>query len=103
MKLLADTRDYQDHDDIQPDSMFAEFFTADNRELLRDLKMARVIPQQSLRQSVRQVLKKTPKLDAAMRAASQGRLRRRRPARLHPEHLRGASDAGEAGELCLRV
>jgi DUF2075 family protein len=46
--------------------MFAEFFTADNRELLRDLKMALVIPQQSLRQSVRQVFKKTPKLDPAM-------------------------------------
>lgn len=66
MKLLADIRDYQDHDDIQPDSMFAEFFTPENRELLRDLKMALVIPQQSLRQSVRQVFKKTPKLDSAM-------------------------------------
>lgn len=66
MKLLADIRDYQDHDDVEPDSMFAEFFTPENRELLRDLKMALVIPQQSLRQSVRQVFKKTPKLDPSM-------------------------------------
>ncbi|WP_336644845.1 DUF2075 domain-containing protein [Microbacterium sp. USHLN186] len=66
MKLLADIRDYQDNDDVEPDSMFAEFFTPENRELLRDLKMALVIPQQSLRQSVRQVFKKTPKLDPAM-------------------------------------
>src|SRR5690606_28676629 len=27
MKLLADIRDFQDHDDVEPDSMFAEFFT----------------------------------------------------------------------------
>ncbi|MEJ6555541.1 pentapeptide repeat-containing protein [Microbacterium esteraromaticum] len=31
MKLLADIRDYQDHDDIQPDSAFAEFFTPPRR------------------------------------------------------------------------
>lgn len=66
MKLLADIRDYQDHDDVEPDSMFAEFFTPENRDLLRDLKMALVIPQQSLRQSVKQVFKKTPKLDSKM-------------------------------------
>lgn len=66
MKLLADIRDYSDIDDVEPDSMFAEFFTPENRELLRDLKMALVIPQQSLRQSVKQVFKKTPKLDPSM-------------------------------------
>ncbi|SJN21212.1 hypothetical protein FM104_03025 [Microbacterium esteraromaticum] len=66
MKLLADIRDYSDIDDVEADSMFAEFFTPENRELLRDLKMALVIPQQSLRQSVKQVFKKTPKLDPKM-------------------------------------
>lgn len=66
MKLLADIRDFQDHDDVEPDSMFAEFFTPENRELLRDLRMALVIPQQSLRESVQRVFRKTPKLDPAM-------------------------------------
>ncbi|MCV0335888.1 DUF2075 domain-containing protein [Microbacterium sp.] len=66
MKLLADIRDYQDHDDVEPDSMFSEFFVPENRELLKTLRMALVIPQQSLRESVKKVFKKTPKLDAAM-------------------------------------
>ncbi len=66
MKLLADIRDHEDRDDVEPDSMFAEFFTPENRELLRELKMALVVPQQSLRQSVKQVFKKTPKLDPKM-------------------------------------
>jgi len=66
MKLLADIRDFQDHDDVEPDSMFAEFFTQENATLLKDLKMALVIPQQSLRQSVKKVFKKTPKLDPSM-------------------------------------
>jgi len=66
MKLLADIRDHQGHDDVQPDSMFAEFFVPENRVLLADLKMALVIPQQSLRESVRKVFKKTPRLDPKM-------------------------------------
>ncbi|MDQ0614415.1 DUF2075 family protein [Microbacterium sp. W4I4] len=66
MKLLADIRDFTDHDDVEPDSMFAEFFTPENATLLTDLRMALVIPQQSLRQSVKNVFKKTPKLDPSM-------------------------------------
>lgn len=66
MKLLADIRDYQDHDDVEPDSMFSEFFVPENRQLLSTLRMALVIPQQSLRESVKKVFKKTPKLDASM-------------------------------------
>lgn len=66
MKLLADIRAHQDHDDIEPDSMFAEFFVPENRTLLASLRMALVIPQQSLRESVRKVFKKTPRLDPKM-------------------------------------
>lgn len=66
MKLLADIRGYQDHDDVQPDSIFAEFFVPENREHLRGLRMALVIPQQSLRESVKKVFKKTPRLDPTM-------------------------------------
>lgn len=65
LKLLADIREYQDHDDVQPDSMFAEFFVPEHRELLADLRMALVIPQQSLRESVKKVFK-TPRLDPSM-------------------------------------
>ncbi|MDT0157633.1 DUF2075 domain-containing protein [Microbacterium sp. ARD32] len=66
MKLLADIRDFRSHDDVEPDSMFAELFTPENARLLQDLRMALVIPQQSLRQSVKKVFAKTPKLDPAM-------------------------------------
>lgn len=66
MKLLADIHDYQDHDDVEPESMFAEFFVPENRALLASLRMALVIPQQSLRESVKKVFKKTPKLDPKM-------------------------------------
>lgn len=66
MKLLADIRDYRDQDGIEPDSMFSEFFVRENRDLLRTLRMALVIPQQSLRMSVKKVFKRTPKLDASM-------------------------------------
>ncbi|GAA5144598.1 hypothetical protein GCM10025768_00550 [Microbacterium pseudoresistens] len=66
MKLLADIRDHQDHDDVQPDSIFADFFVPENRELLADLRMALVIPQQSLRESVKKVFTKTPRLDPSM-------------------------------------
>lgn len=66
MKLLADIRDFTDHDDVEPDSMFAEFFTPENADALKDLRMALVIPQQSLRLSVKKVFRKTPKLDPSM-------------------------------------
>lgn len=46
MKLLADIREHQDHDDIESDSMFSEFFVPENRALLASLRMALVIPQQ---------------------------------------------------------
>jgi DUF2075 family protein len=46
--------------------MFAEFFTPESAALLQDLRMALVIPQQSLRLSVKKVFKKTPKLDPSM-------------------------------------
>jgi DUF2075 family protein/predicted GIY-YIG superfamily endonuclease len=66
MKLLADIRDFRSHDDVEPDSMFAEFFTPESAALLQDLRMALVIPQQSLRLSVKKVFKRTPKLNPAM-------------------------------------
>lgn len=62
MKLLADIRDYGDADEIEPDSMFAEFFVPESRDLLKGLRIGFVVPQQSLRESIKRVFKKTPKL-----------------------------------------
>ncbi|MGC5223725.1 DNA/RNA helicase domain-containing protein [Micromonospora sp. DT81.3] len=65
LKLLADIRDY-DLDDIQPDSVFSELFVPEHRALLDGFRMGLVVPQQSLRQSIRRVFKKTPKLHPSM-------------------------------------
>lgn len=62
MKLLADIRDYDDADEVQPDSIFAEFFVPENRELLKELRIGFVVPQQSLRESIKRVFRKTPKV-----------------------------------------
>nr|WP_194384808.1 DUF2075 domain-containing protein [Microbacterium luteum] len=62
MKLLADIRDFDDGDEIEPDSMFAEFFVPENRDLLKRLRIGFVVPQQSLRESIKRVFKKTPKV-----------------------------------------
>lgn len=63
MKLLADIAAYQDGDEIEQDSLFADYFLRGNRELLASLRMALVIPQQSLRKSVQRVFGKTSRLD----------------------------------------
>lgn len=62
IKLLADIRDYEDTDEIEQDSLFSEFFVPENRELLKSVRVGLVVPQQSLRESIRKVFKKTPKI-----------------------------------------
>lgn len=62
MKLLADIRDYEDTDEIEQDSLFSEFFVPENRELLKGVRVGFVVPQQSLRNSIKKVFKKTPKV-----------------------------------------
>ncbi|GAA1807428.1 DNA/RNA helicase domain-containing protein [Nesterenkonia flava] len=70
MKLLIDiaTADDEDLDTSLDDSdaRFAEFFTEENREMLRGLTIGLVIPQQSLRASVTEVFKRTPYLEKSM-------------------------------------
>lgn len=66
MKLLADIRDYSDAEQFAHDSMFSELFVPENRENLENLRMALVIPQQSLRESVQRVFRKTPNLEPGM-------------------------------------
>jgi hypothetical protein len=66
MKLLADIRDYRDGDDVDPDSMFSEFFVTDIAEQLSGLRMGLVVPQQSLRNTIKAVFRKTPNLSPDM-------------------------------------
>lgn len=63
MKLLADIRDYDDADEIEKDSLFSEFFVPENRKLLGAVRIGLVVPQQSLRDSIKKVFRKTPKLN----------------------------------------
>lgn len=62
MKLLRDIADARDVEDAQPDSIFADLFAEGNRQLFEGLRVGLVVPQQSLRESIRKVFKKTPSL-----------------------------------------
>lgn len=66
MKLLKDIEAASDDDKLDSDWMFSEFFAEGYRELLAGLRVGLVIPQQSLRASVRGVFRRTPRLDRAM-------------------------------------
>ena len=66
LKLLKDIEVSTDLEDLDSDSFFSEFFAEGYRELLADLQIGLVIPQQSLRESVRRVFRKTPGLRADM-------------------------------------
>lgn len=66
MKLLVDIRDGVQPNETDGDSVFAGFFTESNTELLRDFKAGLVIPQQSLRKTVKKVFRNTPGLSPAM-------------------------------------
>ncbi len=62
MKLLADIRDHVLTDDVEPRLDLLRVLRPENRELLAGLRIGLVIPQQSLRESIQKVFKKTPKL-----------------------------------------
>nr|WP_236940882.1 DNA/RNA helicase domain-containing protein [Frondihabitans sp. 762G35] len=64
-KVLADIAQGRAADEPEEESPFLEFFLPDNQELLRGLRVAFVIPQQSLRKSVQRVFSKTPGLTKA--------------------------------------
>lgn len=69
MKLLVDIKasaDGEFSDDRDSDSMFAEFFVEGFGELLESFRIGLVVPQQSLRDSVRKVFRKTPGLERTM-------------------------------------
>lgn len=62
MKMLRDLAMHDD--DVEPDgeSIFSDYFVRGTRELFQDLRVGFVIPQQSLRASIRKVFSKTPSL-----------------------------------------
>lgn len=66
IKLLHDIQSIDLHDEFYGESPFSEFFLPDYAELLRDLKIGLVVPQQSLRDSIRKVFLRTPKLSDSM-------------------------------------
>lgn len=66
IKLLRDIGRADPDDPVDADARFAEFFDSRHVELLRNLRIGLVIPQQSLRESIRRVFGKTPGLERAM-------------------------------------
>ncbi|MEI7623890.1 MAG: DNA/RNA helicase domain-containing protein [Actinomycetes bacterium] len=71
LKLLRDIANHRSQDFIDEDALFSGLFTTKFADLAREMKIGLVIPQQSLRESVQQVFKRTPGLsDRAVRVMS---------------------------------
>ncbi|KAH6953833.1 hypothetical protein BKA56DRAFT_535009 [Ilyonectria sp. MPI-CAGE-AT-0026] len=66
IKLLVDIQTFTTLEDLDSDARFASFFTDANQWLLQGLRIGLVVPQQSLRSSIKAVFKKTPGLDPSM-------------------------------------
>ncbi|WP_210481544.1 DUF2075 domain-containing protein [Naasia sp. SYSU D00948] len=66
LKLLADIARAAPSEDHEADSMFSDFFAPGYRELLAGARVGLVVPQQSLRQSIKNVFRKTPGLSPGM-------------------------------------
>ena len=62
LKLLVDIAKSAPAEDLDSNSLFSEFFVEGYGELLTGLRLGLVIPQQSLRESIRKVFRKTPGL-----------------------------------------
>jgi DUF2075 family protein len=62
MKLLSDLATDRADDTADAEAALSEFFTDDRRLRLKDLRLGLVVPQQSLRASVKKVFAKTPGL-----------------------------------------
>ena len=66
IKLLVDIRDGNDQDNPDAESVFSDFFMPGHPELLDGARIGLVVPQQSLRQSIKRVFDKTPGLSRDM-------------------------------------
>ncbi|GAB2972260.1 DNA/RNA helicase domain-containing protein [Frigoribacterium salinisoli] len=65
-KLLHDIAHGRGKDDPDADALFSDFFVQEHRDLLAGLRFGLVVPQQSLRTSLKRVFAKTPGLDRSM-------------------------------------
>ncbi|MGZ1490591.1 DNA/RNA helicase domain-containing protein [Brevibacterium sediminis] len=66
LKLLEDIRRHDSEEPLDFDSIFSDYFTPEHAKLLKPLKFALVVPQQSLRDSIAKVFKQTPGLSKDM-------------------------------------
>ena len=66
MKLLRDIAATSQDESLEVDSMFADFFQEGYREQVQTMTIGLVIPQISLRETLRKVFKKTPGLSDEM-------------------------------------
>lgn len=66
MKLLRDIERSEPNEAVDEDARFSEFFAEGFRESLRGFRIGLVVPQQSLRTSIRRVFSKTPGLDRSL-------------------------------------
>lgn len=66
VKLLADIAAADRDEEPTGESLFDDFFTPGHRELLGSARIGLVVPQQSLRASIRRVFSHTPNLDPSM-------------------------------------
>ena len=66
IKLLVDIQNSISLEDLDRDSRFSNFFTEANRGLLHGRRIGLVVPQQSLRESIKKVFRKTTGLTPSM-------------------------------------
>ena len=66
IKLLVDIAIRNDQDNPDAESVFSDFFLGENANLLKGARIGLVVPQQSLRTSIRKVFKKTPGMSQHM-------------------------------------
>lgn len=66
IKLLVDIMTGNDSDNPDAESVFSDFFLPDHRRLLEGARIGLVVPQQSLRKSIRKVFERTPGLTQSM-------------------------------------
>ncbi len=66
IKLLRDIAQMSIDDLSDQDSIFADFFSSEYAELFENMKIALVVPQQSLRETIEKVFAQTPGLDKSM-------------------------------------
>lgn len=66
MKLLSDIKAADTTVPVDTDSILSEFFVPGYPELLAQFRVGLVVPQQSLRASIKKVFRKTPGLDERM-------------------------------------